>query len=113
MSFKWDEPMNPFATQDFRNAIKEATDKLGKELGKIGEQMQVESPLFAYDDVYPEYGGRMRLNYLNGLGGWQDVLTILIAHGYEVTVRLEDATETERELDGADKFVVIEYEEVE
>lgn len=113
MSFKWDEPSNPFATQDFRNAIKEATDKLGKELGKIGEQMQVESPLFAYDDMYPEYGGRMKLAYANGRGAWHDVMAVLIAHGYEVTARLEDATETEKELDGADKFVVIEYGEVE
>ena len=113
MSFKWDEPSNPFATQDFKNAIKEATDKLGKNLGKIGEQMQVESPLLAYDDAYPEYGGRMRLNYLRGGGAWQDVANILIAHGYEVTLHTEDATETEKELDHIDKWVVIEFNEVE
>lgn len=113
MAFKWDEPSNPFATQDFKNAIKEATDKLGKELGKIGEQMQVDFPFMGYDDMYPEYGGRMRLNYLNGLGGWQDVLTVLIAHGYVVTAHIEDATETEREVDGIEKWVVIEFDEVE
>lgn len=113
MAFKWDEPSNPFATQDFKNAIKEATDKLGTELGKIGEQIQVEPPLFAYDDMYPEYGGRMRLNYLNGIGGWQDVLTVLIAHGYVVTAHIEDATETETELENVEKWVVIEFDEVE
>ena len=108
-----DKPRNPFATEDFANAIKEATDKLGKELGKIGEQIQVEPPLFAYDDMYPEYGGRMRLNYLNGIGGWQDVLTVLIAHGYVVTAHIEDATETEAELENVEKWVVIEFDEVE
>ena len=113
MSFKWDEPSNPFATQDFKNAIKEATDKLGKNLGKIGEQMQVESPLLAYDDAYPEYGGRMRLDYINKRGMWQDVMLTLIAHGYEVTAHTEVASEVEREVDGIDKWIVIEFDEVE
>ena len=113
MAFKWEEPRNPFATEDFRNAIKEATDKLGKELGKIGEQIQVEYPFLTYDDMYTEYGGRMRLNYLNGIGGWQDVLTVLIAHGYVVTAHIEDATETETELENVEKWVVIEFNEVE
>lgn len=113
MAFKWEEPMNPFATEDLRNAIKEATDDLGKELGKIGEQIQVEPPLFAYDDMYPEYGGRMRLNYLNGCGAWQDVMNVLIAHGYEVTAHIEVASEVEREVDGIEKWVVIEFDEVE
>ena len=63
------KPMNPYAAEDFANAIKEATNKLGKELGKIGGQMRKESPLLGYDDMYPEYGGRMSLNYLNGIGG--------------------------------------------
>lgn len=106
-----DKPRNPFATEDFANAIKEATDKLGKELGKIGEQIQVDFPFMGYDDMYPEYGGRIRLNYLNGLGGWQDVLTVLIAHGYVVTAHIEDATETETELENVEKWVVIEFGE--
>lgn len=113
MAFKWDEPSNPFATQDFKNAIKEATDKLGEELGKIGKQIQVEPPLFAYDDMYPEYGGRMRLNYANGRGAWYDVLTVLIANGYKVTAHTEVASEVEREVDGIDEWVVIEFDEVE
>lgn len=108
-----DKPRNPFATEDFANAIKEATDKLSKDLGKIGEQMQVDFPFLAYDDLYPEYGGRMRLNYLNGIGGWHDVLTVLIAHGYEVTAHTEVASEVEREVDGIDKWIVIEFGEVE
>lgn len=108
-----DKPRNPFATEDFANAIKEAAEKMNKEFKKIGEQIQVESPLFTYDDLYPEYGGRMRLNYLNGIGGWQDVLTVLIAHGYVVTAHIEDATETETELENVEKWVVIEFDEVE
>lgn len=111
MSIK--EPMNPFATEDFANAIKEATEKMSKDFEKIGEQMKVDFPFLAYDDMYPEYGGRMRLNYLNGVGGWHDVLTVLIAHGYEVTVHTEDASEVEREVDGIEKWVVIEFSEVE
>lgn len=113
MPFKWDEPSNPFATQDFRNAIKEATDELSKNLGKIGEQIQVDFPFLAYDDVQPEYGGRMRLNYLNGCGAWNDVMSVLIAHGYEVTAHTEVASEVEREVDGIEKWVVIEFDEVE
>lgn len=100
-------------TEEFAKAMKESFDKWSKDFIEIGERMKDDFPFLAYDDMYPEYGGRMRLNYLNGVGGWQDVLTILIAHGYEVTARLEDATETEREMDGADKFVVIEYGEME
>lgn len=99
-----------------KEAVKHEKDNFAdreKKLGKIGEQIQVESPLFTYDDLYSEYGGRMRLNYLNGIGGWQDVLTILIAHGYEVTAHTEVASEVEREVDGIDKWIVIEFDEVE
>lgn len=108
-----DKPRNPFATEDFANAIKEATEKMSRDFKKIGEQIQVDFPFMAYDDVCPEYGGRMRLNYLNGIGGWQDVLTVLIAHGYEVTAHTEVASEVEREVDGIDKWIVIEFDEVE
>ena len=100
-------------TEEFAKAMKESFDKWSKDFIEIGERMKDDFPFLAYDDMYPEYGGRMRLNYLNGIGGWQDVLTVLIAHGYEVMVRLEDATETEREVDGIEKWVVIEFDEVE
>lgn len=113
MAFKWDEPRDSSATEDLASAVKRVTDNFSKELGKIGEQMRIDFPFMGYDDMYPEYGGRMRLNYLNGLGGWQDVLTVLIAHGYVVTAHIEDATETEREVDGIKKWVVIEFDEVE
>ena len=113
-----DRPMNPYAAEDFTNAIREASAKFGDELKKIGEQMKVNAEegvmsFIELDDMPTEYSGVMRLCYCNGRGAWQDVVFTLIAHGYEVTARLEDATETERELDGADKFVVIEYGEVE
>lgn len=125
MAFKWDEPRNPYATEDFKNAMKKAGDDLSKglknfseDLKRIGEQMQANADygkisFLDFDDMPTEYSGVMRLCYCNGRGAWQDVVFTLIAHGYEVTARLEDATETEKELDGADKFVVIEYEEVE
>lgn len=125
MSFKWDEPMNPYAERDFAHAMKEASEDLNKkvkdfseDLKKIGEQMKANADygkvsFIDFDDMPTEYSGIMRLCYCNGRGAWQDVVFTLIAHGYEVTVWLEDATETEKELDGADKFVVIEYEEVE
>ena len=124
MSFKWEddieEPMNPFAEEDFRNAIADEAKRLNESFKKIGKQMKVNPPLtkddvpyINFDDMPTEYSGVMRLCYCNGRGAWQDVVFTLIAHGYEVTVWLEDATETEKELDGADKFVVIEYGEVE
>lgn len=113
-----EKPMNPYAAEDFKNAVNEASTKLGEDLKRIGEQMKTNADygkisFLDFDDMPTEYCGTMRLNYVNGLGAWQDVMFTLIAHGYEVTARLEDATETEKELDGADKFVVIEYEEVE
>ena len=33
-----DKPRNPFATEDFANAVKEATDKFSENLGKIGSR---------------------------------------------------------------------------
>ena len=120
-----DRPMNPYAERDFAHAMKEASEDLNKkvkdfseELKRIGEQMKAnvadaKIPFIDFDDMPTEYSGAMRLCYCNGRGAWQDVMFTLIAHGYEVTARLEDATETEKELDGADKFIVIEYGEVE
>ena len=110
MSFKWDEPRNPFADVDFTNAMNDAIRKTKKALEDTDFSEWKPMP---YDDAYPEYGGRMKLNYLNGIGGWQDVLTVLIAHGYVVTAHIEDATETETELENVKKWVVIEFDEVE
>ena len=113
-----DKPMNPYAERDFAHAMKEATNKLGEDLKRIGEQMKINADygkisFIDFDDMPTEYSGIMRLNYLGGRGAWQDVMFTLIAHGYEVTARLEDATEVEREVDGVDKWIVIEYGEVE
>lgn len=113
-----DRPMNPYAAEDFTNAIREASAKFGDELKKIGEQMKAnvadaKVSFIDFDDMPTEYSGVMRLRYCNGIGAWQDVVNILVANGYTVTATVEDATETEREVDGADKFVVIEFNEVE
>ena len=113
-----EKPMNPYAERDFAHAVREATNNFSEELKKIGEQMKAnvadaKISFIDFDDMPTEYSGAMRLCYCNGRGAWQDVMFTLIAHGYEVTARLEDATETEKELDGADKFIVIEYGEVE
>lgn len=112
-----EKPMNPYATEDFKNAVKEASAKLGEDLKKIGEQMQKNADcgkisFIDFDDMPTEYSGAMRLAY-SPIGAWQDVFNILVANGYKVTASIEDATEVERKVDGADKFVVIEYEEVE
>lgn len=112
-----DRPMNPYAERDFAHAVREATNNFSDELKRIGEQMKAnvadaKISFIDFDDMPTEYSGIMRLQY-SPIGAWQDVLNILIAHGYEVTARLENATEVEREVDGADKFVVIEYGEVE
>lgn len=112
-----DKPMNPYAERDFAHAVREATNNFSDELKRIGEQMKAnvadaKISFIDFDDMPTTYSGVMRLQY-SPIGAWQDVLNILIAHGYEVTARLENATEVEREVDGADKFVVIEYGEVE
>lgn len=111
------KPMNPYADKDFQNAVKSADDKL-KEMAEKLKDIRLplttnDIPYISFDDLEPEFCGNMRLNYCNGIGGWRDVAAILVAHGYEVTVRVEDATETEKQLDGVSKWVVIEYGEVE
>ena len=112
---KIEEPMNPYAEEDFKNAIAEATKKLNEALEKSRKQIRfnlndVSHIHFTPIDDDEEYCGTMRLP-TSAL--WESLVDTLIDNGYEVTVRKEDATETEREVDGADKFVVIEYEEVE
>ena len=112
-----DKPMNPYAEHDFAHAVREATNNFSEDLKRIGEQMKAnvadaKISFIDFDEMPTEYSGVMRLQY-SPIGAWQDVFNILVANGYTVTATVEDATETEREVDGADKFVVIEYEEVE
>lgn len=124
MAFKWDEPMNPYAAEDFRNAMKKASEDLSKgfkdfseDLKRIGEQMKSNAhegvmSFIDFDDMPTEYNGVMRLPY-SPIGAWSDMVNILVANGYDVCIEITQPTETARELDGADKFVVIEYEGVE
>lgn len=108
-----EKPMNPFAAEDFANAVKEAMkeavieikhnyNEFPKDKSKV-----VPKPIW---DMPTKYCGVVRFP-TSAL--WESFADTLVDNGYKVTVRKEDATETERELDGADKFVVIEYEEVE
>lgn len=87
-----DRPTNPYAERDFAHTMKEASEDLSK--------------------GFKNFSGVMRLKH-EGTLHLSDLFDVLLENGYEVTMRLEDATETERKLDGADKFVVIEYKEVE
>ena len=98
-------------TEEFAKAMKESFEKWSEEFNKIGERMKDDFPFMAYDDMYPEYGGRIRLDYCNGNGAWQDVVNILIANGYAVTVYTDDATLVERDTYHIDKFVFIEFSE--
>lgn len=114
MNFKWEEPMNPYAERDFAHAVKEAMKEAVIEIKHNynefpkDESKVIPKPIW---DMPTEYSGVMRLNY-EGTLHLSDLFDALLENGYEVTARLEDATETEREVDGVDKFVVIEYEGV-
>lgn len=88
--------------------IKEAAEYLSETLGEMEEKF----PFLAHDDVYPEYGGRVKLPY-SPVGAWNDMFNILVVNGYEVTLHTEVASEVEREVDGIDKWIVIEFDEVE
>lgn len=101
------KPMNPNAEADFAEAIKEAAKQMSRLPLTVNDV-----PDIPFKDIRRGYCGAMRLDYLNGRGAWQDVLFILLAHGYEVTAKVEDATETEKQLDGINQWVVIEYREV-
>lgn len=96
-----------------RCGISSVADECKAEAEKLKAMMRDDFVLMPYDDMYPEYGGRMKLHYVKGIGAWQDVANILIAHGYEVTLHTEVASEVEREVDGIDKWIVIEFGEVE
>ena len=124
MNFKWDEPMNPNATEDFKAAIERASEDLNKkvkdfseDLKRIGEQMQANADygkvsFIDFEDMPTEYSGIIKLSY-SPIGAWCDAVNILVANCYDVCIEITQPTETARELDGADKFVVIEYGEVE
>ena len=99
-------------TEEFAKAMKESFDKWNKDFIEIGEKMKADFPFMAYDDLYPEYGGRVKLPY-SPVGAWNDMFNILVVNGYEVTVHTEVASEVEREVDGIEKWVVIEFDEVE
>lgn len=110
-----DKPMNPYAERDFAHAVREATNNFSDELKRIGEQMKAnvadaKISFIDFDEMPTEYSGIMRLP---ASALWESFVDTLTDNGYEVIVRKEDATETEKELDGVDKFVVIEYGEVE
>lgn len=112
----FDEPMNPNAAEDFERAVRETAEATKKGFEKLGKRLDayVDNVLFAPMDELPtEYGGIMKLDYRKGIGAWQDVVNTLIAHGYEVTARKIDATETEKNLDGIEQYVEIEFSEVE
>lgn len=108
-----DKPMNPYATEDFQNAVKSADDKL-KEMAEKLKDIRLplttnDIPYISFDDLEPEFCGAMRLKTSDM---WERITDYLTDAGYEVTIRKEDATETEKELDGIEKWVVIEYGEV-
>lgn len=112
-----EKPMNPYAERDFAHAVREATNNFSEELKRIGEQMKAnvadaKISFIDFDDMPTTYSGIMRLK-TDASGDVTNILNALLYNGYEVTMRLENATEVEREVDGVDKFVVIEYEEVE
>lgn len=104
-----EKPMNPNAEEDFKKVIAEAVEKIKYNFNEFPKDESKVIPKLIWD-MPTEYSGAMRLASCTM---WEDVTKALLGNGYEVTLRLEDATETEREVDGADKFVVIEYEEVE
>ena len=108
-----EKPTNPNAAEDFANAVKEAMKDVVEEVKhNYNEFPKDESKVIPHLiwDMPTKYCGVVRFP-TSAL--WESCVDTLIDNGYEVTVRKEDATETERELDGVDKFVVIEYEEVE
>lgn len=108
-----EKPTNPYAAEDFANAVKEAMKNVVEEVKhNYNEFPKDESkviPHLIWDEP-TEYCGTMRLA-TSAL--WESLVDTLTDNGYEVTVRKESATETERELDKVDEWVVIEYEEVE
>jgi len=124
MQDEFDEPMNPYATEDFRNAMKKAGEDLNKglknfseDLKRMGEQMKVNADcgkvsFIDFDDMPTEYSGIIKLPY-SPTGAWNDVFNILAVNGYRITATVEQPTETERKLDGVEPYIVIEYEEVE
>lgn len=84
-----EKPRNPFATEDFKKAVEHATESMSDTFRQIGKQMEANFPFMDFSDtecVEELYCGKVKLDYNNGLGAWDDFVHILIAHGYEVTI---------------------------
>lgn len=109
MQDEFDEPMNPYAAEDFKNAVNKAMNNFSEGLKKMGEQMKADFPFTDFADIGEEYSGVIRLPYMPN-GAWNDVFNILACNGYKVSADIEDATETERELDKVDRWIVIAFE---
>ena len=102
-------------TEEFAKAMKESFDKWNKDFIEIGERIQknvAEDKITFMDiaDMGEEYSGVMRID---ATSEWYTVVVALLENGYEVTMRFDDATETEHGLDDSDLYVVIAFNEVE
>lgn len=101
MSFKWNDeiekPMNPYATEDFKNAIASATERINKGMEDMRKQFEGIS-FMNLEDMEDPYCGKCRLKWD---GRHKDFVNILLVNGYEVILKMDD-----------EKYVTVEFEEV-
>ena len=76
--------MNPYADEDFKNAMKEAFENWKPTMFEFADEKHINKAV---------------LRYVNP-GAWEDFLTILISNGYEVTAKV---VEHEIEITWGDK----------
>lgn len=91
-----EKPMNPFATTDFRNAMKEAVDDINRRVANMQKMHNINFTWADEAKVSPIETPKNRVVIQYSFNGaWTDFYAILLHNGYRVTAEVINDEEIE------------------